>query len=198
MRIAAHSIEALERRRLFAGTAPESIAGDTFIMDFNGGAEIVNPGVYQVLVAPVSNILFIDNIESNATGYTVVDTYAAGFYSATKTSKSVIKGAVDLTGLFVLPGRIDVLLQFDTNTTGTFLLDDSTQQQTGNFQIVSTTPPTVHFSGDIIQGESEDLTIFGTAGNDVIDVALDSKSRIVTTRNGAVVSRLPLSLTHIV
>src|SRR4051812_10930926 len=78
MRVAAHSIEAFEIRRLLAGTAPDSIAGDTFIMDFNGGAEIVNAGVYQLLVAPASNVLFIDNIQSTVTGYDVVDTYAAG------------------------------------------------------------------------------------------------------------------------
>src|SRR5690242_6540419 len=107
MGAASHAIETLEPRRVFAGVAPESIAGDTFIMEFGDGNEIVNRGVYQVLIAPVGNVLFLDNIESNATGYTVIDTYAAGYFTAAKTSKSVIKGSVGLGGLLV-EANVDV------------------------------------------------------------------------------------------
>jgi Ca2+-binding RTX toxin-like protein len=175
-------VQALEIRIHFAGIAPQSVAGDTFLLNMIESGELYHAGRSKILFSPVTNNLFWDDVDPMTSGLT------GGPYTYHTVSKSLARGTV-----LSLSGVRRFSMHWDTANAGTIIFGQDTDEQTATFSLLSTVPPPAHFSPDFGR-----LAIFGTNSDDVITQAMgapgtSNEGKLITTRNGTIVNRQRLS-----
>lgn len=166
--------EPLERRVHLAGAAPDSVLGYTFQLQLDPGP-FLDAGTYNLLAAPVANYFFLDSLRNQT-----IRSSASGTYSYAKRSASVAD--VQFQQAFLSNGV--ATLSFSTDTTGTISISDGAESQQGSFALVSTSPPSFHFLPD--EDDTDFFVGFGTGGDDVIGMSIDSSGRLRYNLNGRV------------